>query len=343
MRRKKHYNKHSITFELCDKANEFFNTYTNNVTQKAFRGNYKKYITFCREKFDCKTEDDCKKHIQDYADYLTAKGCTASTVHTYISPCCLYLGVDMKTIEKPLRKASEFTRGRYCEARSTRKNAMISNPKYKRTVEFQKRVGIRRTELANLCGDDLVRDESGYLCVRVKRGKGGKMQLQRILPGDEKFTEKYFKGKTANDRIFSEHELNNDVPYHYLRAKLAQRAYAYYADLLSGVGGEEMRELLINEMRMRFEATCGDKLTHTPRKNRTDSKETEPTGKKRSKKKFNEREARGTYTLRGDNRKFALEHGLPVSYDKTCLLAVSMFHLSHYRNNVTVVDYLLVV
>ena len=101
--------------------------------------------------------------------------------------------------------------------------------------------------------------------------------------------------------------------------------------------------LLINEMRMRFEATCGDKLTHTPRKNRTDSKETEPTSKKRNKKKFNEQEARGTYTLRGDNRKFALEHGLPVSYDKTCLLAVSMFHLSHNRNNVTVVDYLLVV
>lgn len=47
------------------------------------------------------------------------------------------------------------------------------------------RVGLRRAELKRLTDADLVTDESGELCVRVKRGKGGKMQLQRILPQDK--------------------------------------------------------------------------------------------------------------------------------------------------------------
>lgn len=49
----------------------------------------------------------------------------------------------------------------------------------------------------------------------------------------------------------------------------------------------------------------------------------------------------GRYYLRGRTRTLALQLGLPVTYDRLCVLAVSVFHLSHWRLDVTVDNYLL--
>ena len=51
----------------------------------------------------------------------------------------------------------------------------------------------------------------------------------------------------------------------------------------------------------------------------------------------------GIYYLRGLNRKLALEHNLPVAYNRLALMAVSVFHLSHWRLDVTVCNYILAV
>ena len=51
----------------------------------------------------------------------------------------------------------------------------------------------------------------------------------------------------------------------------------------------------------------------------------------------------GIYYLRSRNRKFALEHNLPVAYNRLALMAVSVFHLSHWRLDVTVCNYILAV
>ena len=52
-------------------------------------------------------------------------------------------------------------------------------------------------------------------------------------------------------------------------------------------------------------------------------------------------EIEGYYFLRGKNRKFAKDKGLPLSYNKVALLATSIFKLSHWRNDVTVASYML--
>lgn len=64
-----------------------------------------------------------------------------------------------------------------------------------RLWDFTCCVGIRRAEYAALHGSDLVYDESGYLCVLIRKGKGGKRQLQRIPLGCEQFIKQYFNGK----------------------------------------------------------------------------------------------------------------------------------------------------
>ena len=55
--------------------------------------------------------------------------------------------------------------------------------KFTRLTTLQKAVGVRRSELGKLVGADLIqRGNSWY--VRIRRGKGGKAQLQFILPKD---------------------------------------------------------------------------------------------------------------------------------------------------------------
>lgn len=56
---------------------------------------------------------------------------------------------------------------------------------------------------------------------------------------------------------------------------------------------------------------------------------------------FSQELADGQYHLRGANRRVAIERGHPTAYDRLALACVSVFHLSHFRNEVTVKHYML--
>lgn len=58
--------------------------------------------------------------------------------------------------------------------------------------------------MKRLTGQDFAIDESGYPCVVVKRGKGGKYQLQRILEKDVDFVKSYFESVGSEERVFEE-------------------------------------------------------------------------------------------------------------------------------------------
>ena len=138
--------------------------------------------------------------IEEYVVYLVAQGYTASTVHSYVSPITYGLGFTMeesRAIEKPRRVAAENIRGRGPQHKDAQR------PEFGRLVAFQSVVGIRRAELERLTTGCLVRDESGYLCVHVRQGKGGKEQLQRILPGDEELVRATFNSRSLSHRLGS--------------------------------------------------------------------------------------------------------------------------------------------
>ena len=157
-------------------------------------------------------------------------------------------------------------------------------------------------------------DESNYPCVLVKRGKGGKRQLQRILPEDVAFVKSYFQDKGPDEPIFSPEEFKNQIDFHQLRAIQAQRAYDYYEFLCQT---KEGREQLEKEVRLRYETTKINKKTGKPAL-------------------FKESLIRGTYHLRGETRKKAKKMGKPIKYNKLCLLATSIFFLAHFRSDVSV-------
>ena len=318
MSKRKQPFKVSHTRKLRDKSAEFFSKYGNNVTRRAFVSNYGKFITYCRSTFDCKTKDECKDHIGDYAEHLKSRGLSASTIHSYLAPVVLYHGMTLGDVDIPRRHSARNTRSRAVRS-EYRPNADPGNKKYARSVEFQKRVGIRRAELCRLRGNDFIVDESGYPCVRVKRGKGGKLQLQRILPDDVEFVRGYFDG--TGERIFTPEEMKNKIDYHHMRAEQAVRAYEHYSSRIESEPGYKKK--LASEIIKRWNAYN--------------------LGENGKPKHFERRDISGIYRVRGENKKLALKKGLLTEYNRLALMAVSVFHLSHWRLDVTVSNYLLAV
>lgn len=312
--------KKTISKKLFEDALSFFNSkYSNDVTRNAYLRNMKRYIDFCRSKYQVKTKDELKEHLQDYVVYLKMQGKTASTIHTYLAPCCVYLGVSMKEIEKPKRKVSENIRSRSCKKKS---KYSLGYREDDRLALFQQKCGLRRRELARITQSSLVKDESGNFCIAVK-GKGGKFQLQKILEPDIPFILSYFTKSDSGEKLFKKSEFSS-TDYHKMRSEHAKNCYAYYMSLLHS--GDEKKDAenaykLRGELLRRWNKFNINKKTGIP-------------------KSFPMADTYGTYKLRGDNRRFAIANSLPVEYDRLAVYMVSVFHLSHWRLD-TLTNYLL--
>lgn len=224
----------------------------------------------------------------------------------------------MSEIEKPKRTAGKITRSRNPDA-NKQGRIEATEARYNRLIRFQNAVGIRRAELARLTGADLVIDEMGYLCVYVERGKGGKTQLQRILPEDEKVVLEMFQSVNPDQKLFSLEEMNNKIDLHGIRRKHARKAYEYYADRLKNEPGYKYQ--CRQELMARYDER------HRPGASRqrfiADITNEQP------------------YKLRGENRQKAIEQGKETEYNRLALMMVSVFCLSHWRLDVTVANYLI--
>lgn len=114
-------------------------------------------------------------------------------------------------------------------------------------VRFQKAIGIRRDELKHLKKDNLKRDENGYLCVEVLKGKGGKYQLQRIAPENEELVKSYFDG--SKDKVFTKEQMDNKIDLHSLRSANAREKYDYYLKMSQNTENNGERNVSIDLMR----------------------------------------------------------------------------------------------
>ena len=314
---KRRERKLTITQQIMQTAIEKLAKYQNDVTRKTYTRQFKSYVKFCRENFNCRNFEECGEHIQEYSDYLQTGNYTASTIHTYLAAVCAVYEINLETIQKPTRHTADYIRGRSIKNIDSKND--LDSPAWSDIVEFQRRVGIRRDELKRLKGSDFDIDESGYLCVIVRRGKGGKCQYQRILEKDIEFIKSYFDGVAENEYIFDRKYFENDLNLHRLRANAAKE---YYEEQLKQIKADpQYAAKLEKEIRARWE-----KMNLT---------------KKGTSKKFKEVEIKGIYTLRGKNRILAIEKGFPICYDKLALLATSIFKLSHWRNDVTVASYMI--
>lgn len=306
----------SLKYEIAQKCKELQQIEASGggkqVTSQSWRtylNHAVKYGEWCKRTYKCRHFEDCRGYIQDYAVWLGQRNLSAHTIHTYLAGVCRIYAVPLSDVQKPKRISAQNTRSRGEKDVDNRKDATRdASPRY---YDVASVVGCRREDYARLRGSDLVYDESGYLCVRVRKGKGGKYQEQRVLPGDEMFVRSYFNG--TESYVFSRKEVENKIDLHHLRDVLAQRTYQYYYDRLRSE--PEYWAQLEEEIKARWQ--------------------------RYNKRRWKQREFEGTYRLHGANRELAQRLGLPIEYDRLAVLATSVFHLSHWRNGVTVSNYLL--
>lgn len=285
--------------------------------------NYKSYNShfceFAKERFGIRTMAQLEKTgklevVQAYADELKAGGKSAHTIHAYLAPVCKACGFGMGEIDKDKRVSAEIRRGRYVVDRSEREANL---GRYKAGVDLQKALGIRRNELLHLTGKDLAVTRDGWMYVRVAKGKGGKMQFQRVLPGNEAVVLSAFSGVGADERVLRADQISRNINYHGYRADVAKEAYRFY-ERMEPAERDAVRAMMIRKFE-RLANPSPAKLEAFKRLCYDDR----------------------AYRLRGENLKLALAKGLPVEYDRFALLAVSVEHLSHWRVSVTVCNYLL--
>jgi integrase len=248
-----------------------------------------------RRKSDITNED-----VQGYEQHLEEKGCSASTIHSYLSPLCKATGVAMKDVQKPTRQASEFKRG----SKSRKSDGG-------RPGELNAMLGIRKDELRKLRGNDII-ERNGDLYVIVRQGKGGKYHEQLILPHYAETVKKFFDG--TDNKIFRRDEFRYNFDYHGQRRKVAQEAYNYYESRLTE---PNFRKELYAKIARQWHAN-----------NKKHRDKLEPLS-------FFDK----PYKLRGKNRELAIKQGKPTELDRLVLRAVSVLHLAHWRDKVTVQSY----
>ena len=309
----------SITQQIMNEVIKIQNAKTvHDLSRKHYIRNTKKFIVFCRENYDCRDFDSCREHIQDYSDYLQSQGYSPSTIHSYIAAACSTFSVPMDEVKKPIRKTSQFFRGRE-KSEKIRTNQDLTDPEWSSIVEFQRRVGLRRAELKELRKEDSLIDESGHFTVFVRNGKGRKRQNQRLnSEEDVEFIKRYFDAVGTGEKIFEDKYFKNDLNFHKLRADSAKEYYAIQLDRILNEPG--YAKTLEAEIKRRWQLYNINPKTGRP-------------------KKFPQSQIQGWYVLRGDNRAKAIREGRPLRYNRLAVMATSVFKLSHWRCNVTVQNY----
>lgn len=306
----------------------------NNTTGRSYKKHLKSFSRWAKKKGYTRPEDITQEVIQEYEEHLEAdpKHYSAATIHSYLTPVCRAAGVNMALIRKPRRTAGTITRGRDHDAAGlplaqNEKGRREENaPKYARLVALQGAVGIRRAELGRLCGADLVADGGG-LYVRVRKGKGGKEQLQYILPKDRPVVQAVFDGIADDQPVFSRDEMSNKINLHGIRAQHGRECYKHYLSIITArpEAADRLRATLIRRWDKGHERL----------------RESDPRAWERQRRRFLKDCDDRPYLLRGENLRKAQALGLPDTYNRLALMCVSVFHLSHWRLDVTVVNYMI--
>lgn len=305
-----------------------------NATQKTYRRGISDFCDWAKgqglnsRKMDSMAPESLRNTIQQYEQYLEKKYPSPNTIHTRLAPICKAFGISLKAIDKPQRSAASITRGRDV-TKNVRGQSDAAADRYARVVEFQKAVGLRRSELEGLIGNNLKRDEQGYLCVEVERGKGGRYQLQRVLPQNEDIVLRTFDGIRADQRVFSRWEVRNNINFHAMRAEAARAAYRYYAERIAA--DPAYKKELQSDLIRRF-TTNNDKYRRLS-----------PQQFEAKKQRFERDMTRGggRYELRGGNKSRAIQAGIDTVLDRTALMAASVYHLAHGRTDVAAKHYML--
>ena len=188
-------------------------------------GDYVKHINYflkwCEDTYRCKTLKQCREHVDEWLTLRINQGLSAYTLKLEASALGkLYQEPTTNFVPTPDRKRAAITRSRGYAQR----DYGFSLEKNEEIIDFCRGTGLRRSELTNLIGDQLILcDGNAYIAVK---GKGGRYREAPIIgPHRDRIVDRM--QKAGHNKVWTSVPSHMDV--HEYRSEYATAIYTAYA------------------------------------------------------------------------------------------------------------------
>jgi integrase len=174
------------------------------------------FVLWCKEKYRCKTLEQCRIHVDEWMDSRSAL--SASTQKLEASSLAKIYGcstVEFIKTDERLRANIKRSRGK------KKRDAHFSETKNLELVELCKSTGLRRAELSALKGNCL-KEEDGTLYIIVRSGaKGGKYREAAVIGNVDLVVRKM--SQAGNKKVWA--KISNTADIHSYRGDYATAIY----------------------------------------------------------------------------------------------------------------------
>ena len=253
------------------------------------------------------TIEECKPYIQEYMNYMERQDYSAYTINLALAAICKATDEKMIDYEHKQRSVAEITRGT-----GERKHDAFNNVMAKETLDANRLLGLRRSQLKNLRASDIREEQHGDRTIVVVEtiGKGKKVNHQIFYDEAEKEAVlKFREGKMPDERIFNQEEFKYDADYHNMRELRCKDVY-----------NRVVVDMKQNPERRAFYQSEIHRLFNEAGKRRRENLDMPVYARK-------------------ENRQRLLDAGRPIEYDRTALMFCSVTVTSHWRSSVTFEHY----
>lgn len=194
-------------------------------TYKAYLARCNQFAQWCRKEFNCKTLKQCEAHRNEYIQKLIDENKSAYTIKLNVCALSKLYNLSSKDfIETPARQRQNITRSRGIAVRdkdfSVKNNAELIN--------FCRCCGLRRAELKQLRGTDLIEKDGRYFLHVHTNTKGGKERISPVVGTDEEVKAVVDRMKSVGKNKVWE-KVNGHADIHGYRSDYCTRVYNLYA------------------------------------------------------------------------------------------------------------------
>lgn len=194
-------------------------------TYKTYLKHCNYFAQYCRENHNCKTLIQCKQYADEYLQKLIDDNKSASTIKMTVSALAkLYNCSSSDFIETPERKRKDIKRSRGKAVRD--KN--FSKTNNAELINFCRCTGLRRAELSQLRGTDLIEKNGQYFLHIHTATKGGRERISPVCGSKEEVqTVVERMRKAGSNKAWSKISSNADI--HSYRADYCNKIYKLFA------------------------------------------------------------------------------------------------------------------
>lgn len=186
------------------------------------------FAAYCKEKYSCKTIDECRQYVDEWLQSRIDANMSAYTIKLEASALAKLYGCSTTDfMETPDRNRKDIKRSRGEKVR----DAHFSEKNHKELVEFCRSTGLRRRELSALTGDKLMKKDGKYYIKVDKAAKGGRYRESEVIGNIENV--KNLMQDAKKEKVFQNIPSGADI--HEYRSDYATALYHKYARTIESI------------------------------------------------------------------------------------------------------------